>query len=445
MKLRFRELITNDLFPFFVLGVGILIIHMFLPVPVGDDIWFSRQANRLFDWSFYFLRYLNWSSRLIIEFLVIGVLDLPSIIWRVVNPFIFVMLGLSISKLFVKRRNYISNWFVVFLIFLFPLREISDAGWVTTSVNYLWTLTFGLFSIITLNKAMKGEKISVIEYVISLILLIISINHEIICAVFTIVHLVLAVYLIKNQRSLWYIFLRLLLSIIGLIFILASPGNIVRRESEIRWFIDFNNISLINKLEIGLSSTMSHYLFEFNIIFLIFVFMLFIMINRKYKDGSFFVYSFFPLFSVIIFGFVLNFVPGILPHLDKASSQMTKYGLITLENFTKINSYLSLIILYFTFLLVLVLLFLSFDKTNSFIALGIFLLGMLSRLPMSLSPSIWASGKRTFFPLTISIVICCVMLFQELGLIESNKNLNLLVTMIGFLAGVFYFELFMSL
>ncbi|MFN2304812.1 MAG: DUF6056 family protein [Anaerolineales bacterium] len=148
---------------------------------------------------------------------------------------------------------------------------------------------------------------------------------------------------------------------------------------------------------------------------------------------------------VILFGIVLNYIPGFLPNLDKVSSQITKYGLITLENFTQINSYISLVVLYSAFLLSIFLLYLCFDRKIRFISIGIFSLGIITRLTLLLSPTIWASGKRTFFPLSIALIICCVLLFEKLMDLESDQYIKKFLTIIGYVSGVMYLELFMSI
>lgn len=446
-KLSIKKLFKKKNLPFLVLGLGMVLVHLLAPIPIADDVFFKGNPAGIFDWAFYKGRYIEWSSRLILEFFVVAFLKLPSIIWRVLNSGVLVLLGVALSRLFVEKNKKVFNWFIVFLLFLFPLREMLSAGWVTISINYIWPLTFGLLALIVVNKIILDKKIWVIEYFLSGLLMIFAVNQEIMAVILGIVFLVSAVYLILNKRFHWFIVLGLGLCLGSFIFTLTAPGNHLRQQAEIRWFIDFNYISFVEKLEIGISSTLAHYVFNFNFLFLIFSSLLAIAIFSKYKDLLYRVFALIPLVMSMVFGngfYVI--VDRLFPHLATIDTEITQYGLITLGNFTRIQSYIPLLLLLMTAFVILILIYINFGNTwKSTIALGVLILGLISRLILAFSPTIWSSGIRTHFLMITSIIICSIMIFQDLAKRKSGQFIDNLLIAAGFIAGFSYLNLLMSL
>ena len=444
--LSIKKLFNSDYFPFIVFGISMLVIHFLAPIPIADDIFFLENPVSIFDWAFYKERYITWSSRLFIEFFIVALLKTPFLIWRVLNTGVLVLLGVTISQLLVKRNKRLINWFIIFLLFLYPLKEMLSSGWVTISLNYLWPLVFGLHSMIVVKKIFIRKKISLISYILTGFLLIFSINQEIMAVTLTIVFLASAVYLIINKRLHWFIFLGLALCTGSLIFTLTTPGNVARSNAELRWFIDFNQISLVEKLEIGISSTLAQYIYNFNFIFFVFCVLLVIAVFTKFNDALYKVFALIPLVMSLIFGngfYII--VDRLFPHLASIDTEITKYGLITLGNFTKIQSYIPLILLLVTGLMIIILLFLVFENAwNSLLALGILFLGFISRLILSFSPTVWASGIRTHFLMFTAIIICSVMVFQYLLKLKSDHYMENLLIVTGFIASFSYLNLLMS-
>lgn len=447
-KQSIKKFFKKKNLPFLVLLFGMLLVHLLAPIPIADDVFFKGNPSGIFDWAFYKGRYFEWSSRLILEFFVVAFLKLPSIIWRVLNSGVLVLLGVALSELFVEKNKKVFNWFIVFLLFLFPLREMLSAGWVTISINYIWPLTFGLLALVVVKKILLGKKkIRLIEYILSGLFLIFAVNQEIMAVILGIVFLTSAVYLILNKRFHWFIVMGLVLCLVSIVFTLTAPGNHLRQQAEIRWFIDFNYISFVEKLEIGISSTLAQYVFNFNFLFFIFSSLLAIAIFSKYQDLLYKVFALIPLVMSLVFGngfYVI--VDRLFPHLASIDTEITQYGLITLGNFTRIQSYIPLFLLLMTAFVILILIYIIFGNTwKSTIALGVLILGLISRLILAFSPTIWSSGIRTHFLMITSFIICSIMIIQDLAKRKSGQFIENLLIAVGFVAGFSYLNLLMSL
>jgi hypothetical protein len=203
----------------------------------------------------------------------------------------------------------------------------------------------------------------------------------------------------------------------------------------------------VEKLEIGISSTLAQYVFNFNFLFFIFSSLLAIAIFSKYQDLLYKVFALIPLVMSLVFGngfYVI--VDRLFPHLASIDTEITQYGLITLGNFTRIQSYIPLFLLLMTAFVILILIYIIFGNTwKSTIALGVLILGLISRLILAFSPTIWSSGIRTHFLMITSFIICSIMIIQDLAKRKSGQFIENLLIAVGFVAGFSYLNLLMSL
>lgn len=447
MKIRLLKLYNNEYFPFLVLGIGFLLLSLLVPIPTGDDKFFQTVPNGIFDWSFYLNRYETWTSRVIIDLLIVTFLHIPSIIWRIANALIIVFLGVATSKLFITETNRrYKNWFLVTLIFIFPFKELTDTGWIATSINYLWPFSLSLYPLLILQKTIQSKPIKIWEYTLAIILLLIAANQEVICALLVIIFFIATIYSIIKKLPKGFIIICLFLLVMSLVFILTTPGNFVRNISELKWFWDFNHISFIEKIEIGLSSTLAYQVYRFNFIFLLLALSHIFIINRKYKDTFYRLLSFFPLVVNMVFNYTFHFSDRLFPSLPQFYWHLTKYGYVTLNNFTSINSYIPLIVLYLTSFIVVILLYLTFENTTmSLIALFSLGLGFLSRMAIALSPTIWGSGTRTHTFFTYTILICILLVFQKIDESEPVSYSQNLLIITGLVSSLTYINLLMTM
>jgi len=134
-----------------------------------------------------------------------------------------------------------------------------------------------------------------------------------------------------------------------------------------------------------------------------------------------------------------------IPILGLPQASMTRYGLITLVNFTMLRTYLTLILLYAAACMVVISVVMAFSHNKrSFLALGILALGFASRMAMAFLPTIWVSNTRTFLLLTTAIILCSVMLFQDLLEQQAVEKTRIFLLYSGFLAGLSYVHLILN-
>ena len=401
----------------------LLIEHMGIPNEFSGDDWYFVCAIEEYGniWNFMKLRYNEWSSRIIIEVCIVSLLNMWNIVWKILNIVMWTLLAKSISKICMNEKPII-NIVIYFLVWIIPRGVINNVGWIATSLNYLWVCSLGCYTISVIVDYIKKEKISLWKLITYVLACIYASNLEIMVVL---IFLSLTVYLlyevIKNKsfeilKTRKFILFLILITVFSLIFILTCPGNYVRKADEIKnWFPNFGDFNLANKLEISLTSTMSEIFLELNTYYIILSIVCFggIVLLRKSIVKK--IFSILPFVLCIIINIFsnINKYPYILISVVK-----TKFQILDLVSKTVVLTWLDWI-MYIIMLLCIILLpvcmyYIFEDKKKSWSCIFIYMLGMFSRVIMGFSPTVFASGERTFIFLYVSFIICSMMILKEI-------------------------------
>jgi hypothetical protein len=432
--------------PFVVLFLAMLMVHVFLPMNLLDDRYYTRMTEKSALFPYLAKTYGNWSSRLIILAVVRGMLGwFPSIVWRLLNPAAFALLGVLISRIIQREPVRKVNWFIAAALMIYPFLDMRSAGWVTTSINYLWVLTMGLYTIYLMVKLIRGEPVRVIAYLFAIPALLFAVNQEQMSVILLAVFATGTVILLWKKHAHWYPFAGLGISAAGLVFALLSPGNAARRVVEMSWFVDFNQLSLVDKLEIGISSTLDRFIFQPNLLFALLALLLVVSIFSQYQKPLLQVVSLIPLVTTLFFGIASRMDDGYLPYLEDISTGLTTHGYITLENYTQVGSYIPFIVLCGVMSIVLVMVYVAFTRRSTgWVAAGVLGLGFLARVMLGFSPTVWASAARTHIFFYAAILITCALLFKQVGQLKPQKA-DMLLVLAGFAGGFSFLNLLLAL
>lgn len=201
------------LLPYMVVGIAMLIYHLQFSGLKNDDLWFREQLSQYSMSGYLIHRWDSWTSRLVIEFVLVLVARLPFKVFLVLNISVCLLLMETIVRLCNRKRNTLMTWIIACFIFLYPFNDMASAGWIATSLNYLWPLTFGLFAFIPIKKYFEREKISVFEYPFYIAALIYAANAEQMSAVVFAVYGSFFVYQLYQKKFNKFLTLQFLLSI----------------------------------------------------------------------------------------------------------------------------------------------------------------------------------------------------------------------------------------
>lgn len=232
-----------------------------------DDLIFAGYWERRPHLEFLKLRYRTWTSRVIIEAGLMALAAANPLIWRILNIAVILLLVWITADLFGTENKLQSQIFFFIIIWLIPLGSLYSAGWITTTVNYLWCLTLGLVAMRPIKHWLLGERIPGWEYVICPLCMLYAANIEQMCAILLGVYAVFGIYSgIRYKKTktvtlpgIFYI--QLLLVLAQLCLICGAPGNRNRMLYETsRFFPEFTQMHAGEKLLMGFLENAHYYI-----------------------------------------------------------------------------------------------------------------------------------------------------------------------------------------
>lgn len=405
---------------FMILFIFVLAYFM-LTKKANDDLDCIKDlvGRSLKDYLIY--RYNNWSSRLIIDGMMIMLCkNVKYKVFCVLNAATYVVMTIIISKIFNKEQNKNINIFLCFLVLLYPLSHLGSAGYIATSINYLLPLTCLFYSMYVVLQIINNKKFSKISYIIAIITTLIACNMEQTCITFVALLFFIEIFSIikkKNKKKDWYIIVLFAIAIIELIFIAKCPGNSVRYNSEIKArYNNYANYGLKEKIYLGIIPTASEILNQ-KIIFTVFALLLMIYTFGKSKN------KILRTLSVIDFSFFL--LMGTFSNLTKTIYQNSSkfFEIINSQdiygNSIALPNLICLAIILFVSLSLIYLLYEVFDHKLEYPL--ILIVGFASRIMMGFSPTIFASCSRTAIILYFSALVLSLIIYREL---YNDKNIK---------------------
>lgn len=413
----------------YILFLILIIFTHFTAHLFNDDEYFASALDNKTLIDFLRFRYEVWTSRIIIELLLVLLAQVP-IVWGVLNIFVFWVLGYTLIQLLSldKKKDLYGCALVLGSLFLIPPIAYKGAGWIATTLNYLWPCSLALFVLVPVKKILCKEKVKKWEIALSVPALVIAANMELVCAMlFSIMLLSTVIYFMQNKTLNLYFVQQMLLLLLMLVFIFTCPGNRERSASEVlTWFPKFNDLSVFHKLEIGFSSTLYQFIFEPNSLFLCFSLLLFAAVLAKYENMGLRVIASVPLLSSVFLGWLGDAGAGYFPNLVELKYRLTQLG--TGFTLTDPNTWMPDLFCLFICAVILFAIGGLFSRKHAFILIYILLTGFATRMAMSFSPTIWISDVRTFWLMLLAIIFCIGALIKLLVHMQyRHKNVVFMI------------------
>lgn len=383
----------------------------------GDQTSFAHMAQKYGFFEFAIYRYKTWSSRLLIESVTMFMSN-HYLLFDVTVLISVAIFFYCFNGIFLREEKYRKLQFVSPVIFLlsFPSLFFTSAGLIATVTNYL----FPMISFVIAWYCIIQEKHW--YTILSLPFLVFACMQE----QFTVYAFILFVFALISsylecKRINKNYFIATCVSLLGLVSGLLCPGSANRLTTETKiWYPGFETISFPVKIIKGYLET-NRVLFvtsELNIVYLLLVLIIVVSIMKK------------QYFATFVSGTVIYTV--ITQRLGMNSLLTAVQRTIDNQNKSEISNYFSLkenlypIVLYTLILcIVAVVVFMIFKEwKGGLTALVVLAAGYASRMTVSLSPTIYASGLRTYTPLIFSFVIVILLLSKEISGIVIEKDLD---------------------
>lgn len=413
------------LYPVYM-GVTLLICYFFANAKmVGDDIA-NHKAH--LDSIYAIIHqvsnmYQTWSSRIFVNTIMFIFENIPYYWFGIVTGLLIFLALISFDKLTNKlvKPSLLKQVVTAIVFLLIPFYYFETAGWIATTVTYLYPvllLAIGLCLILTFRQWYFN--------VLGMLLLLIAFNNEQLLVMSLVVAVTMLVYyFLHNRKVLKDIKLKLFsigLPLLANFAIVAMcPGNSARKVSETkRWFPQFANLTPLEKFDIGLSTTVQHYLF-FGTIALIALMLVFVAISKDKGNLA--------TVSMLILLILLSYVNNLKKAKGLLSSQT---GLLNSNIKLFFWQYGLAILIFVT--VVYYLYKLSKHEMLLWLESSILFGGLLSRIALGFSPTNYASATRTFTFMTIGILAIMVLVLFDNWNSRISKTLFvlLLIGLTGF-------------
>ncbi len=438
MKTKSKNFIKKY-YPCILFIIYIIFIHSRMLTTYGDDIWFANfKGKPLLD--IMINRYMNWTSRFILDTCLFIFNGLNKYIWFIIDIFMWILCYIEINKMINKENKTKLSLILALIIILYPTIDMGSSGWVTTTIVYIWPLALGLYAFNKLSKIYNNNKLKIYEIILFVISLIVASNQEQVClllAGFTFVFLVDTYYKKKEvNKGLLGVMILLILMLLNH---LLCPGNAVRLDISVKTsFPDYNKLNLIEKMGLSLNNTYEMILGIRNYIYLAFVIILTIFNYGKNKN-----------YINVVIGLILIVSAIVLPQLNifNLSSNYGGYLCPTGKNCLKVlpligfntKTYLiSLLVSIISIAGVIYLLFNTYikDKNMRLFMPITFLAALLSRFIVGFSPTLFISGYRTGIFMYFIFIILIIKMIKDMKL--KDKDYYKFLSNVTFLIFVMY-------
>lgn len=415
-KMKKKDFFIQNIYILLSVLLFILIFqqHFGMDFTTGDDSWFKQAANNGFL-AYLLPRYLGWSSRLIIEVVLISMLQLPKIVFFVLDSLMFVLIYYSILKITDLKNDFIASVLLFILIIVFPIDYFSTAGWYATMINYSWPLAFGLYSLYLISKITNKQELSIYQKVVLFPSTIFAINQEQLCALFFGFLFILNIwYFYKNKHINKYLVVIFALSCVMLACHGLCPGNSIRKVKETNTFYpEYSSFNLIDKIVLGVTSTFSIMLRDSMIVPFVFnISLLYCGLIDKNKLTK--IVSLIPICIWVALWLIVHVQQlsqvGIL---NKVSTCILKYGSNLPEIIYSKGLFCYLLLILVMIVLVIYLIYRTMDlKCFCYISV-VFLASLCARFILGFSASIFASLNRTFINSLFLQMICILLVIRK--------------------------------
>lgn len=386
--------------PFFLVAAVGLIYHLLMQPMGGDDVFFSEATKDVTLWAYLLHRYLNWTSRVVSEFILVNVIQVP-VLWRMINYLMFVTLPVILAKLF--GDSDMMRWLAAGAVLIFPFHDMGTAGWITTTVTHFWPLWGILFVGLLLKKMVTGQRIHPVEAIFGVLVCIMTGSHEQYAVIMMVLFVICGVYLWMQKRkpTCMPLFVALVvITIVSLLVIVLCPGNAGRNAVSIADLPIYAEFGFGDKLYLGLLSIERVFIANADAVFVSVILLWSWLVYLKTKDFIKTTISSMPL--LILFGqtVVRTAYPGL-------SGLFVIPGEILEWSWTELSTWIPMVYLAISVVSMIYALFQLFgeDLFTFFSVLILVGCGFGAGMVLGFMATIYVSGERVYAPLYVILML----------------------------------------
>ena len=401
---------------FLLTAVFFILLHCTFVGLFSDDEWFLEMITEASSLkSLLIERYETWTSRLITEAVCFELVRMPFFVWCILDVLICLLTYHSLTVIFVNDKESKANIWVFLVFAIYPFMHMASAGWLSTTLNYLWPFTFAVYALSGAVRQIRGEKLKWYSYILYFLSLIFAVNCEMPAAYVLLVFLGCVGYRILSKKKPVNVYeiVTIILAIAAIIFAFTCPGNQLRTEIEVRWMPEFPDLNILEKFRLCAVFVFEHFVAIPDVPFFLFSLMLMLAGIRKSNKWYINTVAAIPLAIDIIFTsvyFINDFIIGHKRAYDYSYPAVYMSDAHTI--FVQLSELAGLFIYIAAAIFTLICIFK--DAKRRYISIWALGSGFAVRMSLMLSATMFVSWHRTLIYFYFAILLVSVMLMDEL-------------------------------
>jgi len=403
---------------------------------VADDLWWLelRRAGTFSSvWELMAWHYFDWSSRVLSHGAVFLLIEHP-LIWRLLTALAFSLicyLPVCYLTAGVRNRLLLTLGSLVMLVTI-PGVLFFETGYLTTSAVYLWTWAAAVVAVYPAVAYLRGWRCRPAIVAISAVTIIFAANFELV-AVFLLAAYA-ATIIVQIRRSLPFrgLIPFAIFSVAAIVFSLTAPGNARRTQEEMWQFPGYENLGLLQRVEMGYSSALRSVFMNGYLAPLVFFALLLLFLVYRRAVWWKIALAAFPVLGTMVLGFQggLFWIPATIPDSEGMGAFLGRYlapyetpwlPMVFQAPFQRTgllrwgDGFSFVVFFTLTAMLiaaVLALFWVAGPTWRFWLALGLLGMGMASKAIVAFSPTVWASGSRTDVYLLLVFGLAALVLIE---------------------------------
>lgn len=411
--------------PFLLVAAVGLVYHLLMQPMGGDDVFFREATADRTLWEYLGSRYLEWTSRVVSECILVNVIQVPWL-WRMIDLLFFITLPILMSRILGGGR--LVNWCAAAAVLLYPFHDMGTAGWITTTVTHFWPI-WGIFFVgLLFKKIAVSERIFLPEAILGILACIMTGSHEQYAVIMLVLQAMVGIYIWRERRALQkeaagvleknsILFILLaVINVISIAVILFCPGNAGRNAVSIADLPIYASFGFGEKLYLGLLSIERVFIANADALFLAVLLVWTLLVYYRTNDYKKTLISALPL--LILFGqtVVRTAYPG-LSGLFPIPEEILSWS------WTELSTWLPMLYLAITVVCMLYTLYLLFgDDLFMYVCILILLgLGFGAGMVLGFMATIYVSGERVYAPLYFILLLVTVFAVSRMSAQVQEK------------------------
>ncbi|MBO5509466.1 MAG: hypothetical protein J5962_03285 [Lachnospiraceae bacterium] len=434
--------------PLTIIVICMLILHTKYQCGNDDQVLKATvlKPTVMEEFSSIAYNFTSWSSRVLVNLPIHILLHFSYIVWMVIELVMWAVIAWSLSYIFVDNDRLRKNIVLMAAVLHFPLNELVSAGWITTTMTYIWPMAAGLAALTAIRiienqkqDAVDGTDVKRIKwyhYLIYALLVIYGAHQEQMSIFLFMIFGAYSIYAFVKKEKQPLIWMEWFFAAANLVLHMLTPGNEARNLASVEvYFPNYLNLSVIDKLEIGFSSTLYPYVFNKNTIFVWMSLLLCILVWQKHKELAYRILGAMPLLIHLFFARFCTWLFEEKLNFALFTAQLTESGVITEATYYNWRHYIPMVVMFAMGIFLLVDIYLAFgDNFKSILAGAILFGGLAGRMVVAFSSTVWASLNRTYTVFNMALIMLMVMFVNEIELDRLKKMQYVLYALIIFTA-----------